>query len=185
MTLTDSPIRLLVSDIDVTMVRHDKSLPAANIAAVRDVVARGVPVSLISARPAAGILPIADALGLDGPFGAFNGGTVFDRAGATVFDSTMPAEVTRALLDLYAGFGVTCWFFTADRWLTTDAADPHTAREVQSSGLQPEAWEDVADLADQAHKVVAVCDDADLMDRIEQAARPIAGQAATLVRSQR
>lgn len=182
--MTEPDVRLLVSDIDGTMVRHDKSLPDENIAAVREVLDRGIPVSLISARPAAGILPIAEALGLNGPFGAFNGGTIFDRSGVTRIDSAMPEDVTRRLIELYSGFGVTIWFFTADRWLATDASDPHTPREVQSSGLQPDGWDDIASLIPAAHKVVAVCDDPDTMDRIEDAARPIAGDAVTLVRSQ-
>ncbi|PKB25139.1 hypothetical protein B0I00_0325 [Novosphingobium kunmingense] len=179
-----TPIRLLVSDIDGTMVRHDKSLPEANIVAVRDLVARGVPVTLISARPAAGILPIAAALGLEGPFGAFNGGTVFERDGTVLSDCVLPSPTTMRLLDLYAAEGITCWLFTADRWLTTDLDNPHTGREIQSSGLQPEPWDAADALIEAAHKVVAVCDEDAQMDRIEQAAREIAGQTITLVRSQ-
>ena len=38
------PIRLLLCDIDGTLVRHDISLPAANIAAIRGLTARGMAV---------------------------------------------------------------------------------------------------------------------------------------------
>ncbi len=177
------PIRLLISDIDGTMVRRDKTLPDENVAAVRQVTARGVPVSLISARPVAGILPIARALDLPGPFGAFNGGTIFDAAGTVLTDCLVPQDTARALIDLYRAHGVTWWFFTANRWLTSDPGNSHTGREVQSSGLQGEEG-DFVPLLDQCHKVVAVCEDPDLMSLIEAEARELAGNAANVIRSQ-
>ena len=36
------PIRLLISDIDGTLVRHDKSLPEENVAAIKDAMAQPV-----------------------------------------------------------------------------------------------------------------------------------------------
>ncbi|WP_296678240.1 Cof-type HAD-IIB family hydrolase [Novosphingobium sp.] len=182
--MNDAPVRLLVCDIDGTLVRHDKSLPDENIVAIRNLIERGVAVTLISARPAAGIMPIADMLGLTGPFGAFNGGTIFANRGEVLIDNVLPLAITRQLLQLSIDECVTRWLFTADRWLSSDHADPHTIREVMSSGLRPEAWEDTENLMKQGHKLVAVCDDDTQMDRIEIAAREIAGEAITLVRSQ-
>jgi hydroxymethylpyrimidine pyrophosphatase-like HAD family hydrolase len=45
-----SPIRLIVSDIDGTLVRQDKSLSEGVISAVGRARAAGIAVSLISAR---------------------------------------------------------------------------------------------------------------------------------------
>ena len=184
MTLTDGPIRLLLCDIDGTLVRHDKSLPEANIAAIKDLTARGVAVSLISARPAAGILPIAAQLGLKGPFGAFNGGTIFSANGMEERSSEVPAALAAELLELYRQAGVTRWFFATDRWLTSDLTNSHTPREVMSSGLQPEAVSDFTTYLHDTDKVVAVCDDPAAMDALEAKARAVVGQIATLVRSQ-
>jgi Cof subfamily protein (haloacid dehalogenase superfamily) len=178
------PIRLLVSDIDGTLVRHDKGLPEENVTAIRAAVARGLKVSLISARPAAGILPIAAELGLEGPFGAFNGGTIFTAAGEEEGSAQVPPDLARQLIGLYAKAGVTIWFFATNRWLTTDLGNSHTPREVLSSGLQPEAVTDFADYLDDADKVVAVCDNPVAMTALEAQARAIVGSAATLVRSQ-
>ena len=184
MTLTDGPIRLLLCDIDGTLVRHDKSLPEANIAAIKDLTARGIAVSLISARPAAGILPIAAQLGLSGPFGAFNGGTIFNAEGLEEQASEVPAALAAQLLALYADAAVTRWLFATDRWLTSVLANPHTPREVMSSGLQPELARDFTPFLHDADKIVAVCDDPAAMDALEAKARLVVGQIATLVRSQ-
>ena len=182
--MKELPIRLLVSDIDGTLVRHDKSLPAENAAAIRAVVSRGLMVSLISARPAAGILPIAAELGLEGPFGAFNGGTIFTLSGGETCSAQVPPTLARELIDLYGSAGVTIWCFAKDRWLTSDPGNSHTPREVLSSGLQPEAVSDFAAFLDDADKVVAVCDDPAEMTVLEAQARTLVGATATLVRSQ-
>lgn len=182
--MTQPPIRLLVCDIDGTLVRHDKSLPTENVAAIKDLIMRGVAVSLISARPAAGILPIAKQLALKGPFGAFNGGTIFTADGVEEQASEVPAALAAQLLALYAKAGVTRWLFATGRWLTSDLADPHTPREVMSSGLQPELARDFTPFLPNADKIVAVCDDPAAMDALEAKARVVVGQIATLVRSQ-
>lgn len=178
------PIRLLVSDIDGTLVRHDKGLPEANVTAIRGAAARGLKVSLISARPPAGILPIAKELGLDGPFGAFNGGTIFAADGSVDRSAQLPINLVRELAELYAAMRVGIWLTAGNRWLTSDPDNPHTAREVLSSGLQPETVTDFSPFFGACDKIVAVCDDPDRMDEVEVRARRVVGRAATLVRSQ-
>ncbi len=182
--MTETPIRLLLCDIDGTLVRHDKSLPGENIAAIRDLTARGVAVSLISARPAAGILPIAEQLGLLGPFGAFNGGTIFTDDGAELCAAQVPPAIAEQLLALYRTANVTIWLFAANRWLSSDLGNSHTPREVISSGLQPEDMRGADGFLNDADKIVAVCDDRAAMDALELRARAVVGVAATLVRSQ-
>jgi HAD superfamily hydrolase (TIGR01484 family) len=59
-------IRLVVSDIDGTLVRQDKSLSDGVVAAVQRLQNAGVAFSLISARPPSGMLWIAAKLGLTG-----------------------------------------------------------------------------------------------------------------------
>ena len=178
-----APIRLVICDIDGTLVRHDKSLPQENIDAIKGLLARGVAVSLISARPIAGMKPIIAALGLTGPFAAFNGGTVFDGADAVLATQQIPAGTAQALLAQFTAAGVTRWLFTGGRWLTSDLANPHTQRECISSGLEPES-DDMIAAAAQADKLVAVSDDPALLARIEARAINTVGDAASVVRSQ-
>ena len=182
--MTETPIRLLLCDIDGTLVRHDKSLPDENIAAIRALSARGVAVSLISARPPAGMLAIADKLGLSGPFGAFNGGTIFTEDGTELCAEQVPPALAEQLLALYREAKVTIWLFATNRWFSSDLTNSHTPREVISSGLQPEEMLDVTALLGDVDKLVAVCDDRDAMDAVEALAGKLVGTSATLVRSQ-
>ena len=182
--INNAPIRLLVSDIDGTLVRHDKGLPEENVLAIHAARRRGLLVSLISARPAAGILPIAAELGLDGPFGAFNGGTIFTASGGETCAAQVAEDLATQLLHLYCSAGVTIWLFAKSRWLTSDPANSHTPREVLSSGLRPETTSDFTPFLNDADKVVAVCDDPVRMAALELRARELVGTTATLVRSQ-
>lgn len=182
--MDEAKVRLLVCDIDGTLVRHDKSLPEENIRAIRELVARGVAVALISARPQAGILPIARQLGLSGAMGAFNGGTIFRPDGTVLSNYTLPRATAQGLLEVYTNAGVTLWLTAAGHWLSSDLANPHTAREIASSGLQPQAASDFAGWLDRVDKLVAVCDEDAAMDRLEASAREVAGVTATVVRSQ-
>ena len=69
-------VRLVISDIDGTLVRGDKRLSDGVVAAVKRLQDAGVAMSLISARPPSGMTWIAERLGLTGEIGAFNGGTI-------------------------------------------------------------------------------------------------------------
>ena len=80
--MTDaSAIRLVVSDVDGTLVDRAKQITPGVAAAVARLRAAGLPFTIISARPRSGLMPIAETLAIDAPMGAFNGGTVFTRDG--------------------------------------------------------------------------------------------------------
>ncbi|HTI31241.1 MAG TPA: HAD-IIB family hydrolase [Sphingomonas sp.] len=177
-------IRLLVSDIDGTMVRKDKSLPEENVAAVRRVLNAGCAVSLISARPPSGMLPIAKALSLSGPFAAFNGGVVFDATGTLCDAHRLSPRIAGDLTVLFARHEVIRWLYADGEWLSSGLDEVHTPREVIAAGVAPIVTERWGDKLDRADKMVAVSDDDALLTRIEGAARELAGDDATIARSQ-
>lgn len=93
-------VRLLISDIDGTLVRHDKTLSDGVVAAVGRARAAGIAVSLISARPPSGMLWIAEKLGLTDPIGAFNGGTIVRPDGTVVAAEHLDPAVSQRVLSL-------------------------------------------------------------------------------------
>lgn len=178
------PIRLLISDVDGTLVRSDKSLADATIAAVAEASAAGLPVTLISARPPSGMHWIADRLGLDGPFGAFNGGVLFGRDRAVIARHSLDRDVAETALALIRQAGITCWVFADDQWLSSNDSDPHIPREVQSSNVEPIITDAFDDRLDRIDKIVGVSDDNDLLADVEARAVAALGGRATIARSQ-
>ena len=176
-------IRLLVSDIDGTLVRKDKSLSDAVTAAVRRVVDVGVPVSLISARPPSGMLWIARRLGLAGPIAAFNGGTIVAPDGALVSADRLDPAVAARALKLIDRKGVKPWLFADGCWYAK-APGGHDDRERKSANVEPTVAPDLTGLLARVDKLVGVCDDPDLIKAMEREVRDALAAQATVASSQ-
>jgi Cof subfamily protein (haloacid dehalogenase superfamily) len=183
MMMTSRQIRLFVSDVDGTLVRHDKSLSDATIAAGRRLKAAGVPVTLISARPPSGIYWLAEALDVDQPLGAFNGGTVFRRDGTIIRQNHLPEHISRQALDLLRENGVTRWVFADGKWFASEAEGIHYEREVQAAQLEPVITDDFGSLLPRIDTIVGVSDDEPLLAGLETRAQELLSDA-TVARSQ-
>ena len=177
-------IRLIVSDIDGTMVRHDKSLPEQNVAAVARARAAGIAVTLISARPPSGMMWIAKELGITASMGAFNGSTIFGPDGNVLSSEHLARDAAAEALALIDAPGVTPWLFADGQWHARDTDNQHNAREIQSAGVEPVVGGDWSALLDRADKIVGVCDVPETLAVIEVRAKVVLAGRATVARSQ-
>ena len=180
--MIDRP-RLVICDLDGTLVDSDKQLRPAEIAAVKRLNAAGIGFAVISARPPSGVLPIVNALGLDGVHAAFNGGTVFRPDGSIVARETVDAEVVRGMFEL-AGDAVEPWVFAGRRWHAPSAEGLHTARERKSSNQEPIVTRDFAPLFGDVDKLTFVSDDHALLAGLCAKAQQRFGDRATIAQSQ-
>lgn len=172
-------IRLLVCDIDGTLVRPDKSLSEANVAAARRLAGSGVAMSLISARPMSGMTWLANALALPGPFGAFNGGTLFTPTGIVGAPARLEPEVAGRLLAVLDAARIDIWLFADDKWYARNADNPHVPREILSAGIEPTLRDDLSAFCGSVDKIVGVSDDPALLQEVATLARTaVEGHAA-------
>ena len=179
-----APIRLVVSDIDGTLVRSDKTLSDGVIAAVKRLEAAGIPFTLISARPPSGMLWIAEKLGLTAPIGAFNGGTVVKPDGTIVSAVRLAPDIAQRTLDLIDRPGIIIWLFADGLWHAARLDEKYTPREVKSANQQPIVGGDFAALLGAVDKIVAVSDDHDMLAALEKTVADALGDGATVARSQ-
>ena len=177
-------IRLLVSDIDGTLVRDDKSLPEANRDAILALATAGVATTLISARPPSGMLELAATLRLTGPLAAFNGGTLFDADGTIRFAHRLEGADAAAMLRLIDRPGVAPWVYAGGAWFVAGLDNPHLPRERLASAIEPEIRTDFAGLDGRIDKIVGVSDDHELLRRLEERAKEMYGARATIARPQ-
>lgn len=182
--MTGPPIRLVIADVDGTLVRHDKTLTPATTAAFRRLREAGVQATLISARPPSGMLALAATLGLTLPLGAFNGGTLVRPDGAVLSAARLDPALARTALGLAGEAGVDRWYYGGGRWYVNDADNPHIAREKISAGVEPVVIADPARIAEPADKIVCVSEDAALLARLEQQVAAALGGKATVALSQ-
>jgi Cof subfamily protein (haloacid dehalogenase superfamily) len=178
------PIRLLVTDIDGTLVRKDKSLPEANREAIMSLAAAGVTTTLISSRPPSGMLKLARRLHLAGPMAAFNGGTLFDTNGMIRFAHRLEAADAATMLRLLDRPGVTRWVYADGAWFAAGLDSRHLARERLAAAVEPVMRNDFAGLDGRIDKIVGVSDDHELLAQLEEQAKSMIGARATVARSQ-
>jgi len=178
-----SPIRLVVSDVDGTLVDPKKQLTVPTADAVRRLQAAGVGFTIISARPRSGILPLVETLGIDTPVAAFNGGLIFRRDGWTGEHHVVDPAAARAIMAAAAGSPVDIWVFAQDRWHASTDQGVHVEHERVASNQQPIVADAFDDLLDQADKITFVTDDAAAMAALADTLRPFADRA-TIAQSQ-
>ena len=89
-------IRLVLSDVDGTLVRSDKSLSERSVGAVAELHAAGIAFAVTSGRPPRGMAMLVGPLRLSSPIAAFNGGfqTLHGEFGMQV-DGRLIREPTR------------------------------------------------------------------------------------------
>jgi Cof subfamily protein (haloacid dehalogenase superfamily) len=177
-------IRLLVSDIDGTLVRDDKSLSDANRDAILALAVAGVATTLISSRPPSGMLGLASTLHLTGPLAAFNGGTLFDADGAIRFAHRLERADAAAMLRLIDRQGVALWVYADGAWFVGSLDNPHLPREHLASSIEPVIRTEFTGLDGRIDKIVGVSDDHSLLGLLEERARELIGPRATIARSQ-
>ena len=178
------PIRLVISDIDGTLVGHDKALSPGNVAAIGRLVAAGVPFSLISARPPSGMIWIAERLGLKHPIGAFNGGTLVQPDGTIISADRIAPDIAARALKLLDRPGITPWLFADGAWYAVTTANQYVPRERKAANVEPVILPDFSSLTGPADKIVGVSDDHALLASLEPEVQAALGDGATVARSQ-
>jgi Cof subfamily protein (haloacid dehalogenase superfamily) len=179
----DAPIRLLVSDIDGTLVRNDKSLAAATAEAFARLRAAGVQATLISARPPSGMLALAKVLDIQGPLGAFNGGTILRGDGTIESAHRLDPAVVRTTLSLLDRAGVDIWLFAHGLWYARTAEGVRIPHERLAADIEPTLVSGFDDI-DQVDKIVGLSEDFAGLERLEGVVKQAIGSAAAIARSQ-
>ena len=93
-----SPIRLVVSDVDGTLVTSDKVLTNATVAAVRKLGASGIHFAITSGRPPKGMAMLVQPLWLSTPIGGFNGGLLVDPAMEVLEERRIPDDLVAGIV---------------------------------------------------------------------------------------
>ncbi|MEP6968650.1 MAG: Cof-type HAD-IIB family hydrolase [Pseudomonadota bacterium] len=177
-------IRLLIADVDGTLVTQDKVLTPLAIAAARDLAAAGIALAMTSGRPPRGMAMLIEPLRLTTPIAGFNGG-VFVAPDMTVIEShSLDPEAAGAALNLILGEGLDAWIYTPGAWLVRDVDAPHVAREAWTVKFDPVVAASFDAQLSNVVKIVGISDDLALVARCEADVRDALGATASAARSQ-
>ncbi|NAT16380.1 Cof-type HAD-IIB family hydrolase [Pseudomonas syringae] len=182
---SSSSVQFLLSDIDGTLLRRDHSLSQANIEAIRRLRQAGIHFTLASSRPPRAMRQVIEALGVDLPTVAFNGGTITHPDGSLFAAHRIDPAAVRTCLDLFAGHNVGIWVFADDQWLLLDPGADYVDHERDALGydyVQVESFEPYLDRVD---KIVAASADFELLKTLESRLNPQIEGLALAARSQK
>ena len=177
-------IALVVSDVDGTLLTHDKTLTEGAKAAVQRLYHAGIGFTLTSSRPTIGMRFLIAPLSITLPVGAFNGSSIVDPQLNPIELYFIPAVAAERSLKVFDEFGVDSWLFTNDRWLIRRPDGPYVAHEARGIKADPTIVEDFAPYLTSACKIVGASTDPALLQACEVAIQKAVGAQATAVRSQ-
>lgn len=152
-------IKLLLSDIDGTLVTTDKQLTRATMAAVNDLKDAGVLFAITSARPPQGLVAFIEPLQLATPLGAFNGATMILPDLQVLEEKLIPDEIAHETLEVLGDYGISAWVYSGPHWYVTEATSTHVHHESMSCQCEPEVAVDLSAVATRVSKIVGVSDD--------------------------
>ena len=178
-------IRLLLADVDGTLVTQDKILTPAACEAAKSLQSAGVQLAITSGRPPRGMEMLVAPLELTAPMAGFNGGVLTSPALEVIETHLLDPAVAKRALDLILAEGLDAWLYTAHDWMVLDASAPHVAREawtVKFDAKVVDAFHE-GDIA-RAVKIVGVSDDLDKVAACEAKAQWDLGKGASASRSQ-
>ena len=178
-------IRLVISDVDGTLVQPDKSLSEGTRAAAARLKAAGIGLTVVSARPPRGVHWITEQLHLTSPYAGFNGGSIVAADGTVLEWNPTPPDLVQKAMALFDARGVDTWLFTKDEWLIRDLNGVYVPKERHTVRFDPRVVPDFGAHIHEVEKLCGVSDDFDKLAAVEKELQSIVGDDATAHRSQK
>ena len=182
-------IRLLVSDIDGTLVDSSKQLTPRVLAAVALLREAGIKLVLVSSRPAHGMDMFMEPLGIDTPRAGLNGGEIMAPDGTVLAQIVLNADVARRVVEALDEHAVEPWLFAEGEWLVrkslhSQSGGAYVSKERRAVQMEPVA---VADFESHYHKIGKIMGsttDYHLLERVETNLQTMFGDQVNAHRSQ-
>lgn len=182
--------KLLVLDVDGTLLNDEKEITPRTLAALLKVQQMGVHIVLASGRPTYGILPVAKKLEL-GNYGgyilSYNGGQIINaQNGEVLFERRINPEMLPYLEKKARKSGFTLLTYDEDRIITDHADNAHVQEEALLNGMRIEEETEFSIAIDFApSKCMLVSDDEQALIGLEEHWRKRLNGTLDVFRSER
>ncbi|MHB8268557.1 HAD family hydrolase [Bradyrhizobium sp.] len=177
-------IALVVSDVDGTLVTHDKRLTDGAKRAVQRLHDAGIGFTITSSRPPVGMRFLIEPLGITLPVGPFNGSSIVDIKLRPIEQHLIPAAAAQRSIEVLDEFGVDVWLFTNEQWIIRRDDGKYVPHERNTIKFDPTFADDFSPFMASACKIVGASADPALLERCETAMQQALGTQASAIRSQ-
>ena len=158
-------VRLVVADVDGTLVTPEKLLTPWARAVVRRIIEAGIGFTITSGRPPRGMKMLVDELHLEDPITAFNGGLIVRPDLSVMREHLVPGTVAQPVIDTLMKHKLDVWVYSDKDWYVTSRNAPHVNREEWTVRFPPTVVPTYDGLLNQVVKIVGVSDDDEAMAR--------------------
>jgi Cof subfamily protein (haloacid dehalogenase superfamily) len=162
---SSSEIRLVLTDVDGTLVDSKKRLTERAKQAVLELKRRGILFAITSGRPPRGMKHLLDDLRLSTPVAAFNGGMLLSPDLKILSQKTLDKDVAKQVIQAILDRHHDVWIYRGQDWLIRDRAAPHVDQEKRTVQFEPEVVENLFHNLDDIVKIVGVSDDTAELER--------------------
>jgi Cof subfamily protein (haloacid dehalogenase superfamily) len=177
-------IKLVLTDVDGTLLNKDKALTDRARQAVQSLRDRGIVFAITSGRPPRGMSMLIEPLALDMPLAGFNGGMWTNPDLSLIEARTLPKDVAEKTVAMLENDGLDVWVYSGEDWLIRDKNAPHAAREEWTVKFPPKLVKDFAKALENAVKIVGISDDLARVEQCERHVQQALGTSASAARSQ-
>jgi HAD superfamily hydrolase (TIGR01484 family) len=126
------PIRLVLADVDGTLVTQEKVLTAKAKQAVAKLKEAGIAFAITSGRPPGGMRTVINDLNLTTVVAGFNGGVYVTPRLDPIVTRDLPKDAAARALQLIQEHGLVAWLYTDTVWYVQNRKGPHVDRESWS-----------------------------------------------------
>lgn len=178
-------IRLLVSDIDGTLVTGTKQVTPRALRAVHSLREAGIQLALVSSRPAHGMDMLLEPLGIDTPRAGLNGGEIMAPDGRLLAQIALDPDAARRVVESLDEHGVEAWVFADGEWLIRAGHQgAYVEKERRATHLDPVVVKDFESHYHKIGKIMGSTTDFHLLERVEINLQTMLGNIVNAHRSQ-
>jgi len=177
-------VRLVVADVDGALVTPDKVITPRARSAVKEIIAAGIAFTITSGRPPRGMKMLIDALQLQDPITAFNGGLFLNPDLSVIRENLLPREAVQPVIDILTKQKLDVWIYSDKDWYVPSRHGPHVDREEWTVKFPPTVVSSFAGLLDRVAKIVGVSDDLEAVAGCEKDVQKECGEHVSAARSQ-
>ncbi len=177
-------VRLVVADVDGTLLTPDKILTPRTRAVVRTIIEAGIAFTITSGRPPLGMKTLIEELQLQDPITAFNGGLVVRPDLSIIHEHLVSSEAAQAVIDMLTKGTLDVWVYGDKEWYVRSRHGPHVDREEWTVKFPPTVVSTYEGLLDRVVKIVGVSDDHEVMARCVTEVQRQLGQHVSAALSQ-
>jgi Cof subfamily protein (haloacid dehalogenase superfamily) len=163
----DNTIRLLIADVDGTLVTREKILTERARAAVAKMRSAGIEFAITSGRPPLGMQMLIKPLGLTTPIAAFNGGMFIKPDLSVIEQRVLHADVIEPAIQTMRAYKLDTWIYRGTEWFVRERHGPHVDREEWTVKFPPTVVPDFKGLTSDVAKLVGVSDDLEAVCKCE------------------